>query len=46
LLLGRSLHAFGMSQETEDFRLRVSGMSLTFAAIAGAALTLLWRALA
>jgi uncharacterized membrane protein YecN with MAPEG domain len=46
LLLGRGLHAFGMSQEKEDFRLRVGGMSLTFAALAGAALTLLWRALA
>ena len=46
LLLGRGLHAFGMSQEKEDFRVRASGMVLTFAALAGAALTLLWRALA
>jgi len=46
LLLGRGLHAFGMSQEKEDFRVRASCMVLTFAALAGAALTLLWRAFA
>jgi len=43
LVLGRGLHAFGMSRETEDFRLRISGMALTFATLACAALTLLWR---
>jgi uncharacterized membrane protein YecN with MAPEG domain len=42
-VLGRGLHAFGMSRETEDFRLRISGMALTFATLACAALTLLWR---
>src|SRR5262249_35837579 len=29
LSLGRVLHAYGVSQETEQFRLRASGMALT-----------------
>ena len=46
LLAGRALHAYGVSQEKEDFRLRVSGMGLTFATLAGASVALAWRALA
>lgn len=41
LVLGRLAHAWGVSQPREDFRFRVTGMAATFAAIAGAAFTLL-----
>lgn len=41
LLLGRCSHAFGVSKTKENFRFRVFGMSLTFFALMGAALTLL-----
>ena len=41
LALGRGLHAYGVSQEKESLNLRVGAMALTFAALAGAALTLL-----
>lgn len=41
LLAGRVLHAYGVSQEQENFRLRSTGMVLTFAAIAIAAVQLL-----
>ncbi len=41
LLLGRALHAYGVSQPKEDFRLRVSGMALTITVIGTAALYLL-----
>jgi uncharacterized membrane protein YecN with MAPEG domain len=34
LLLGRAIHACGVSQEQEDYRLRVTGTILTFASIA------------
>lgn len=34
LLLGRVLHAYGISQPEEDLRFRVSGMALTFGSIA------------
>jgi len=37
LLLGRLLHAFGVSHEPENLRFRVSGMMLTFGVIATAA---------
>ena len=37
LLMGRSLHAFGVSRSPEDFRFRVSGMALTFAVLVLAA---------
>lgn len=37
LLAGRCAHAYGMSQPNEDFRFRVAGMMLTFAAILCAA---------
>lgn len=30
LLVGRIIHAYGVSQQDEDFRLRVTGMTLTF----------------
>jgi uncharacterized membrane protein YecN with MAPEG domain len=33
LLLGRCAHAYGMAQESEDFRLRGAGMALTFGVI-------------
>ncbi|MEL6961159.1 MAG: MAPEG family protein [Pseudomonadota bacterium] len=33
LLAGRFVHALGVSQEPEDYRLRVTGMGLTFAAL-------------
>jgi uncharacterized protein len=38
LVLGRCVHAFGVSQADEDFRLRVGGMSLTLACLALASL--------
>lgn len=33
LLVGRLIHAWGVSQQQEDFRFRVSGMAMTFATI-------------
>ena len=33
LLIGRCVHAYGLSREREDFRLRVGGMILTFSVI-------------
>lgn len=41
LLLGRTLHALGVSRESEDFRLRVTGMVLTFSALSLAMLRIL-----
>lgn len=41
LLLGRSLHAWGVSQPREDLRFRVAGMGLTFATLLITALILL-----
>ncbi|MCR9278054.1 MAG: MAPEG family protein [Pseudomonadaceae bacterium] len=46
LLVGRCLHAFGVAQLNEDFRLRVSGMMLTLAVLIVASLTALWLSLA
>lgn len=40
LLSGRLLHAWGVSQERENFRYRVSGMALTFGALFTAALAI------
>ena len=40
LLVGRTSHAFGVSQVNEDFRFRVFGMALTFTVIVGAALAI------
>ena len=45
LLLGRLVHAFGVSQETEDLRLRVTGMMATFGVILAAAAACLFGAL-
>jgi uncharacterized membrane protein YecN with MAPEG domain len=44
LLVGRLSHAYGVSQERENFRFRISGMMATFATLTIAALYLLWRA--
>ena len=41
LLIGRCVHAYGVSQESENFRFRSLGMRLTFATIALAAAYLL-----
>jgi hypothetical protein len=38
LLLGRVLHAYGVSQEPEKFWYRVNGMKMTFASITSAGL--------
>lgn len=45
LLLGRLSHAFGVSQQKENYRFRVFGMALTFTAILGSAMRLLWGAI-
>ena len=45
LLAGRSLHIYGVSNENENLRYRVLGMSMTFATIIFSALTLLVMAL-
>jgi uncharacterized membrane protein YecN with MAPEG domain len=41
LVGGRLIHAFGVSQQRENIRLRVAGMTITFAVLAAMALTLL-----
>jgi len=41
LLVGRLVHAYGVSKAAEDFRFRVAGMAMTFAALVGAAVCLL-----
>lgn len=41
LFLGRAVHAYGVSQDKEDFRLRVAGMMATFGVIGTSALALL-----
>lgn len=41
LLLGRVLHAWGVSQAKERFQFRVAGMMLTFTCLVGASLFLL-----
>lgn len=46
LLIGRALHAWGVSREPEDFRIRVAGMATTFTVIIAAALANLWMSLA
>ena len=37
LLLGRALHAYGISQVNENFKFRVSGMMFTFSSLLGSA---------
>lgn len=39
LLTGRLVHAFGVSQDPEDYRLRVVGMALTFSVLITGAVT-------
>jgi uncharacterized membrane protein YecN with MAPEG domain len=41
LLLGRVTHAYGVGQTSEDYRYRVFGMAMTFAALVGSAIGLL-----
>jgi hypothetical protein len=45
LLAGRLLHAYGVSQPKENFRLRVAGMAATLTIMGSAALACLLRAL-
>lgn len=45
LLVGRMIHAYGVSQAEEDFRFRVSGMALTLSVLGVSAAYLLARAL-
>ena len=45
LLAGRALHAFGVSREPEDIRIRAAGMVLTFASLAAGAVTAGWLGL-
>ena len=41
LLIGRIIHAFGISQVEENYRYRVSGMALTFTVITSASIALI-----
>ena len=41
LIIGRLIHAYGVSQEKEDYRFRVAGMVLTFTTIATSSLLLI-----
>lgn len=41
LLAGRAVHAYGVSQEQENFRYRIVGMMTTFGVLVGSALLLL-----
>ncbi|MCY7323144.1 MAG: MAPEG family protein [Phormidesmis sp. CAN_BIN36] len=41
LLIGRIIHAFGISQVEENYRYRVSGMALTFTVIISASIALI-----
>lgn len=41
LIIGRLIHAYGVSQEKEDYRFRVAGMVLTFTTIAMSSLLLI-----
>lgn len=42
LLIGRLLHAYGVSQPNENYRFRVTGMALTFTVLLAGAVRLLW----
>jgi uncharacterized membrane protein YecN with MAPEG domain len=44
LVAGRVVHAYGVSQEQENFRLRMVGMATTFTILSAMALLLLARA--
>ncbi len=41
LILGRAVHAYGVSQTPENFRFRITGMMLTFGVLAVTAVALL-----
>lgn len=43
LLIGRCLHAYGLSQQTTDFRFRVAGMLMTFTNLIMSSAILLWN---
>lgn len=45
LLVGRLLHAYGVSQKRENFAFRVTGMVLTFTVLIACAVHLLWVAI-
>ena len=45
LVAGRVIHAYGVSQEHENFKLRMVGMATTFTVLAVMALLLLTRAI-
>jgi uncharacterized membrane protein YecN with MAPEG domain len=45
LVIGRVVHAYGVSQEHENIRLRIAGMATTFTVLAVAGLSLLARAI-
>jgi uncharacterized membrane protein YecN with MAPEG domain len=42
-LIGRAVHAYGVSQEKEHYRVRTLGMGLTFGGTLAAAAVLLYR---
>jgi hypothetical protein len=46
LLVGRLIHAFGVSQEAEVFAYRVGGMALTFTCYLVAAAAIVWQVIA
>lgn len=43
LVVGRLLHAYGVSQTREQLQFRIAGMACTFAAILAAAVILIYR---
>ncbi|MEZ5901002.1 MAG: MAPEG family protein [Hyphomicrobiaceae bacterium] len=45
LVAGRYIHAYGVSQQPENFKLRVTGMTATFTAIALSAIMILVKVL-
>jgi len=46
LIVGRLVHAFGVSQESEVFAYRVGGMALTFTCYLAAAAAIIWLVIA
>lgn len=44
LLVGRLSHAYGVSQQRENFAFRITGMTLTFTVLIASAAHLLWVA--
>ena len=45
LVVGRIVHAYGVSQSKEDYRFRVTGMSMTFIVLLTASLGIFWQGL-